>query len=270
MRLKLKTRHCAGERRCEREIAAAVSFLTGQPFVTTLCRCGGEQKEKVCSYRCAVKNRLTLDVTSAQLAKEGSAVCGDSESHWQLSGTRRALFISDGMGSGYKARQESEWTLKTVKTALFRGEGCDLAAGLVKNRMLMEREDELYATFDLCLIDSDRREAEFLKLGAADSYLCSKERGMKVIPGGNVKSKNGASLSGGREKLGRGDVIIMASDGVSAADTAIAAEEWLFPLVAAFERESAGALSDKILREAVKRGGGKVKDDITVTVAKVV
>ncbi len=268
--LRLKTRHCAGSRRCEREIAAAVSHLTGQDYVTTVCRCGDEPKEKICAYRCAVKSGLDLDVNSVQLTKEGSAVCGDSESDWDLCGSRRALFISDGMGSGYKAHQEAEWTLKTVKTALSRGEGRDLAAGLVRYRMLMDKADELYATFDLCLIDRDRREAEFVKLGAADSYLCSKERGMKVIPGVGEKREGAPPLRGGREKLSRGDVIIMASDGVSAADQDTAAEEWLFPLVAAGGGESAAGLGDRILREAVKRGGGKVKDDITVTVAKVV
>ena len=76
-----------------------------------------------------------------------------------------------------------------MKTALSRGEGRDLAAGLVRYRMLMDKADELYATFDLCLIDRDRREAEFVKLGAADSYLCSGERGMKVIPGVGEKRK---------------------------------------------------------------------------------
>ena len=74
-----------------------------------------------------------------------------------------------------------------------------------------------------------------------------------------------------KEELHRGDVIILASDGVSeASGDGKGAEHWLLPLIEESCEEASKVISERIANKAVLVGGGKVKDDITVTVAKVV
>ena len=267
--LRMKTRHCAGNRRCEREIAEAVSKLTGRAFRAAECRCGQREKGTACLYRCVSGDALRLDVGTVQMMREGSAVCGDASGEVILGGDREALLISDGMGSGPKAKKESEWTVGAVKAVLNSGYGKDFAAGLVRYRMMMDREEELYATMDLCLVDGGRRVADFVKLGAGDSYLCTPGRGIRVIAGGGGRSAP-LSPDASREEIARGDIIILASDGIGETADGMAVEEWLGPLLAETGDEGPKVIGDRILREAIAAGGGKVKDDITITVAKVV
>ena len=162
--------------------------------------------------------------------------------------------------------------MSIVEKVLECGFGRDYAAGLVRYMMLMERENDTYATVDLCIVDRIRREAEFVKLGAGASYLCSPGKGLKVIGG----EKDGTETSFlkpprvVREEIRRGDIIILASDGIAEAAEHRSAEDWLIPLVEENCREEPKLIGERIANKAVLVGGGKVKDDITVTVAKVI
>lgn len=269
--LQLKTRHCAGERRCGKEISDALARLTGKSYSLSECRCGKE-KNSPCMCRFMMGNGISLNVSSIQMTKEGSTVCGDTGAELTLADAKEALIISDGMGSGPKAKKESSFTVSIVEKVLECGFGRDYAAGLVRYMMLMDREEDTYATVDLCIVDRIRREAEFVKLGAGASYLCTPGKGMKVIGG----EKDGVETSFlkptrvVREEIRKGDIIILASDGIAEAAEHHSAEDWLIPLVEENCREEPKLIGERIANKAVLVGGGKVKDDITVTVAKVV
>ncbi len=181
--------------------------------------------------------------------------------------------ISDGMGSGPKARKESELTISLVKEVLECGFDRDFAAGLVSYLLLMDREGDIYATIDLCFLDLFRREAEFVKLGAGASYLCTPGKGMKVIYGQPMMIGFGgeAPTKSFKEEIRKGDIIILASDGIC--ETAEGREEpdsWLVSLIEENYEEEPKVIGERIASQAVKLGGGKIRDDITVTVAKVV
>ena len=273
LNLRLKMRHCHGRRNCGEIIADAIYHLTGKEYTAAECCCGGKESNFTCACRFVLRGSVNIDVSSVQLTKEGSAVCGDTNAEVALSEAREALMISDGMGSGPKARKESELTISLVKEVLECGFDRDFAAGLVSYMMLMDREDNLYATIDLCLLDLFRREAEFVKLGATASYLCTPGKGVKVIYGQSELGSFGAvqPARSFREEIRKGDIIILASDGIC--ETAVGSEEpdsWLVSLVEENYKEEAKIIGERIANKAVAIGGGKVRDDITVTVAKVV
>ena len=217
-------------------------------------------------------NGISLDVSSVQMTKEGSTVCGDTGSELTLADAKEALIISDGMGSGPKAKKESAFTVSIVEKVLKCGFGRDYAAGLVRYMMLMDREDDVYATVDLCIVDRIRREAEFVKIGAGASYLCTPGKGLKIIGGESVTSETSLLKPPkvAREELHKGDIIILASDGIAEAAEKGSAEDWLIPLMEENCREEPKIIGERIANKAVLVGGGRVKDDITVTVAKVV
>lgn len=269
--LDLKTRHCVGERRCCKEIASVIQHLTGKSYAAAECRCGSGYNQG-CVCRFVSGNAITLDTGSVQLMREGSTVCGDTQAEMALSEGKDVLMISDGMGSGPKAKKESEFTVSLVKEVLESGFGRDFATGLVRYMMLAERENDVYATVDLCVVDRIRKEAEFVKLGAGASYLCTPGKGIKVIRGesSNMEETFLKSPRAVKEEVQKGDVIILASDGVSeAAGEGMTSDDWLIPLIEESCNEAPKVIGERIANKAVMVGGGKVRDDITVTVAKV-
>ena len=269
--LRLKTRHCAGERRCSNEIASAIQHLTGKSYTAAECCCGDERGSG-CLCRFVSGNAISLDVSSVQLMREGSTVCGDTLAEMALSEGKDVLMISDGMGSGPKAKKESEFTVSLVREVLESGFGRDFATGLVRYMMLTERENDMYATVDLCVVDRIRKEAEFVKLGAGASYLCTPGKGIKVIRGEtlNIDEAVMKSPEAVRENVKKGDVIILASDGISEAAAEDGnPEDWLIPLIEESCKENPKVIGERIANKAVMIGGGKVRDDISVTVARV-
>ena len=269
--LRLKTRHCAGERRCGNEIAAAVQHLTGKAYRAAECCCA-EDRDHACVCRLVSGGAVDLDISSVQLMREGSTVCGDTRAEMVLAEGKDVLMISDGMGSGPKAKKESEFTVSLVKEVLESGFGRDFATGLVRYMMLAERDSDMYATVDLCTVDRIRKEAEFIKLGAGASYLCSPGKGIRVIRGEPLNTDEDLLRPPLpiKEDVEKGDLIILASDGVSdAAGEGRSAEEWLIPLIEESCGETPKVIGERIANKAVMVGGGKVRDDITVTVARV-
>lgn len=271
--LRLKMRHCRGRRNCGEIITEAVYSLTGKEYTAAECSCGGKDTNFICNCRFVLKGSVGIVVSSVQLIKEGSTVCGDANAEVVLSEAKEALMISDGMGSGPKARKESELTLSLVKEVLECGFDREFAAGLVSYLMLMDREDNTYATIDLCLVDLFRREAEFVKLGAVASYLCTPGKGVKVIYGqSNMVGFGGDQPTRSfKEDIRKGDIIILASDGIcETADGTEDPDSWLVSLVEENYTQEPKVIGERIANKAVTVGGGKVRDDITVTVAKVV
>ncbi len=271
IRLRLKTRHCDGKRPCGRQIAGAINHLSGLYYTVSDCCCGSRGEACVC--RLISGDAISMEVSSVQLTKEGSTVCGDTDAALLLPDAKEALIISDGMGSGAKAKKESQNTVEFIRKILDCGFEQDFVAALARHRLLLEREAELYATLDLCLIDRIRKKAEFVKLGAGASYLCTPGKGVKVIGGiafdGNTFFSAPAKRS--KEPLNPGDILILASDGLEEAISAgNGPDEWLIPLLADCCGDTPKAIGERIANHAVLAGGGKVKDDITVTVAKVV
>ena len=73
-----------------------------------------------------------------------------------------------------------------------------------------------------------------------------------------------------RENVKKGDVIILASDGISEAAAEDGnPEDWLIPLIEESCKENPKVIGERIANKAVMIGGGKVRDDISVTVARV-
>ncbi|MHB1314031.1 MAG: SpoIIE family protein phosphatase [Christensenellales bacterium] len=175
-----------------------------------------------CSMEMDIRGRRGLFFKTKSLQCHGAVfscpavdqtVCGDNYAMF-CAGRKRILCISDGMGNGPRAFLESDAVISLIRAFLHAGYDSKAMIRAI-NSLLMMREDETFATLDLCLMDMVTREAEFIKAGAAPSYLIRK---------GIVREINGASLPVGivREmkpavvscSLERGDVIVMASDGI--------------------------------------------------------
>lgn len=148
-------------------------------------------------------------------ARHGSTACGDSVTVKDLDG-KLLLALSDGMGSGVRARDESRRALALLSELMTVGFCMDDAADCVNSLLSRKGTGDMYATLDVILIDLENGTARLKKYGAPSSYVL---RGSKLyslyseaLPLGILET---AESRGRSIRLKSGDTLIMMSDGVA-------------------------------------------------------
>ncbi|MDY4192320.1 MAG: SpoIIE family protein phosphatase [Oscillospiraceae bacterium] len=240
------------------EAAAAVELSEicgeefGLPSVT--------QTEGKARLMFAPKPRYGLAFGAKQLARGGARVCGDDFELVRDGRSRAHIILSDGMGSGGRAAVDAVMTTGLLKRMLQAGFRFDAALRLLNSALLVKSEEESLSTVDIVSFDLYTGQIEFLKAGAAPSY---------VLRGHGVARVEAASLPAGIlpevsfEKntinLREGDTVIMVSDGaVSAGDG------WLTEMLKSSAALPVQELADEIAAAAKLRAQGLQDDDITV------
>lgn len=196
-------------------------------------------------------------------AKRGSAASGDSVTVKDIEG-KLLLALSDGMGSGVRAREESRRALGLLSELMAVGFCIDDAAECVNSLLSKNGTGDMYATLDVMLLDLENGTARLKKYGAPSSYVLRGNRLYSLYSEALPLGILGNAESRGRSiRLHSGDTLIMMSDGVA---DALGAGLY-------------GAITDNVLSfgdpelaarsllEAAKSAGGA--DDMTVLVCRV-
>ena len=159
--------------------------------------------------------RLSAFFAGAVKGKDGNALCGDSIVHFSTPEGRYYAAISDGMGSGAAAKADSSMTVNLLKCLLTKNFDGKTAMRAVNSAMRSSGPDASFATVDMLALNLHNGAAEFIKAGAAPSFV---RRGDAVFE--ITSSTLPAGLSSGGEydrtrfTLKKGDVVVMMSDGV--------------------------------------------------------
>jgi stage II sporulation protein E len=196
----------------------------------------------------------------ASCGKDGKTVCGDTSSAFRGEGGKYIMTISDGMGSGKEAERDSMLTVSFLEKLLKAGFDKESALKLVNSVLMLKSNEETFATVDITVINLVTGLAEFVKAGAAPTYVkrgtSVYELGCSSLPAGILAE---ARFEKARCKLKESDMIIMASDGVTSVGSKL-----LTKIASDYKGESPAELAEIILNEAIKING-KV-DDMTVAV----
>ncbi|MBR4435423.1 MAG: SpoIIE family protein phosphatase [Clostridia bacterium] len=183
---------------------------TIRPIITGTAECLGE----IASFRENKKRSIVLKCGVHCLKKDGSDAAGDSALTASCDFGSVAV-ISDGMGSGRRARSESQMTVSLFSKLVGCGFSPSAAAECANALLVMRERGEMYATLDAALIDPVSAGLVAVKHGAPPSYII---RGStlytlysEALPIGAVE---GAKPAVFRERLRAGDALIMMSDGV--------------------------------------------------------
>ena len=223
-------------------------------------------------------------------------ISGDTAISSGLPDGSLALILSDGMGKGIRAAALSRAATSRLRKNLTGGMAPAHAIKEVNTFMVSHAKAENFATLDLLIIDRNTRKAKFYKMGAASSF---------VLRDGKVKMFEQAALPIGiipeirlthvALQLRPGDIVLMASDGITEAgreaaraileneagrevDAAAADRDidgtWLRELLeerapAELAGISARKLARWILAETVKQYGERERDDLTVAAIKI-
>lgn len=212
------------------------------------------------SYKLSMFTKTTyyLDVEIYQISKNENAPCGDYYDSFIDNKGNAYIVLSDGMGSGARARIDSAFVCDMLIKLLSAGTGEESAIEIVNASVMLKSSDESFATLELCKVDLYSGRVTVYKAGSADTYVkCGKEYSHLPSGGLPVGAEDVPSYKKYEFTLSSKDMIIMTSDGAELN------REWLY-------REM--AKPDTVLKELAKNvaqtakfhSGNKSNDDISV------
>lgn len=223
------------------------------------------------SGKCRIEGTPVLRVASGavRLPQRGSHISGDAYIGAPLGVERYLMVLSDGMGVGRGAAIESRQCVNLIQSLLNAGFTTEVAVETVNSVFLLRSPEETFATVDIALMDLCTGRAEFVKIGAAPSYL---KRGSDVtvvkaasVPVGIV---NQVQVEPEFRVVRPGDFIIMITDGVwDACKEGVDKERWLVDHLSREISTDPEEMADSLLARAreLRPDAG---DDMTVLVAR--
>ncbi len=161
------------------------------------------------------EDKYIITVGKARIAKDRVSVNGDSLLEQKLDDGKIALAISDGMGTGVKAKKYSELVINMLQKLLGAGFKKKETLELVNSTILSLASQEEYATIDMCILDLFSGNAEFIKNGACPTFIKNGKNVEKVeamcLPAG-INEKPDTTIFD--KDLNDGDIIVMITDGI--------------------------------------------------------
>lgn len=206
------------------------------------------------------RSRLGFVYGSATMGANKQLVNGDCFSVTLLPQKRVMLSVADGKGHGSFAQRTSNLTMKLIEQFCTIGINADTTIESV-NQVLSFNSSENFTAVDLCVVDCDSGEANFIKLGSTPTVIkrggLAKAIVSEDLPLGVCKF---AKCKISAEQLLPGDTIVMASDGVFDCFGDIKAFAGYINNENIINMDE---LAKRILNEAIRRNNGKVADDLT-------
>jgi stage II sporulation protein E len=261
---------CGGARSCVSIIDRVVTDAVGRRMVRGSAECT-RSRDGSCCLKYVEAENLKLTTGIAKLPKYGSNISGDSFTFMNSGNGRYMLALSDGMGTGYGAAAQSKATVNMLESLLESGFDKDMAVNLINSVLVLKSEEDSSCTIDLTTIDLFSGEVEFIKIGAAPTYL-KKTGKVDIIRSASLPAGilPGIDAELAHRKVEGSDMVIMVTDGVIDSLTGDEpGERRLMKLIQELESLNPQQVADSILAEANKCCDNKPCDDLTVLVAKV-
>lgn len=202
------------------------------------------------------RTALSARIGAFQLPKGQNNVCGDCyDTFTDASGTLYVI-LSDGMGTGSRARVDSAMACSVLSKLLKGGISLPAALETVNNVLMVKSADESFATLDICRLDLNSGECVVYKAGAATTYIKSANKLVRATLSSPPAGLGGKlTVPAQRFTVGAGDVIVMTTDG------AVLDEQWLSRELS--QRVEPCELSERIAKAARAAENGR-DDDISV------
>jgi len=266
--VRITMQSCKGDKPCG-DIPALLKRCMGIKFQLNAKSCS--LPAKGCSMEYLPIPPLRAVCHASCKIKEGQSVCGDSFSLLELPQGKYLAAISDGMGSGAEAASESENAVAMLET-LCLGQmdircACDTVNQLLQ---LRKKSPESYSTMDACILDLAGGYCSWGKIGAVPGY---------VMRSGRVQTVSGESLPLGilgsvtpsitDKTIKEGDVLLLVSDGVYDAMVDDCSDR-IAQELSALRDGNPSQISSHIVKQALKRCGGRARDDMTAIAIRIV
>jgi len=202
----------------------------------------------------------------ATRTKTGSNSSGDCYSVIKINDGKYLFALCDGMGSGEKAEQTSSTAIGLVENFYKAGFDREIIISSV-NKLLSLGRDDVFSALDLCVVDTRNGVADFIKMGAPESFVKHRETIDKVeigaLPLGIIQNAESKSK---QMFLTSGDKIILVTDGITDGFNNM---DNLLDYINNLTNTNPQELAEKIIEKTLEINQNIAKDDMTVLVAKV-
>lgn len=261
---------CAGKRVCIKDIEPVVSKVLQKKMERDRAYCRIKEDTNICCFKLieSVKFRITTGI--AREVKDKGGISGDNYSFLELSSGQQMMVLSDGMGTGPAAAAESSTAVNLLEKYLEAGFDRKLAIKAINSVMVLNSPDDDYATIDLAIVDLYTGEAEFVKIGAASTFIKRMDGSIDAINSSTLPMGilNEVDMEYKSTKLNHGDLLIMLTDGIQ--DSGRTGEhEWITGALEEIKSRNPQQVADELLQRAKQRNDGKIEDDMTVMVSKI-
>ena len=205
----------------------------------------------------------------SEVTKSKSDMSGDSNLNIRLKDGKYLVAISDGMGSGKKAKKSSMQTLRLLENLLLSGFDKNTSLELI-NTSLVNQNKEIFSTLDIAIVDLYLGKIEFIKSGACPTYIKSKKKVQIIkansLPAGILEESNIQIFD---KDIESGDIMLMCSDGILDSNIEYKNKElWIKYMLEDIETSNTQKIADIILNEAIDNNYGTAKDDMSIIVCK--
>lgn len=206
----------------------------------------------------------------ARAAKRDEILSGDSFSFLYPESGETVLLLSDGMGSGEAASRDSEAVISLLEQFLSAGFNEKTAVRLINSVLLLRTEGKSYSTVDISIINPYAGTCEFIKLGAAATFI-KRESWVESVASETlpVGMFHETDYDTKEKKLYDGDYVIMMSDGIPEA-LGERMEEVVFAAGKEKTDRTPQRVAGEILKAALELCEYRPKDDMTVLVAELI
>lgn len=198
--------------------------------------------------------------------RPGEAVSGDNFSVFWLPEGHFIAGLSDGMGSGVQACTQSETVLDLLEQFLEAGFSKETAVRMINSSIVLQPDTKVFSTVDIASIDLYTGVCEFLKIGAALSFL-RRENSVECIRGGGlpVGVNSQLVLEPYRLRMYDGNLLFLVTDGVVSALPPGQEEDLLREMIWALPPGTPAEMAERLMEQVQAYGGAA--DDMTVLVA---
>lgn len=211
------------------------------------------------------RSALTVQVGLWQKAMKEGTVCGDTVSVIPKRNGSATVILSDGMGTGSRAKIDSNMTCSIMEKLIYSGFDFDSALKIVNSSMIIKSTDESISTIDALRVNLFNGKAEFYKAGAGITFI---RRGNEItvieapsLPIGIIRN---IEFFKAEKELQAGDIVLLLSDGATVGDCG-----WINDELLSWNTGSMNDLACHIVRLANLRTDENCRDDITAVAIKI-
>lgn len=220
---------------------------------------------------CKSADKFVIEIGQAIAIKDGNKISGDSLLHTKLQDGKYLIAISDGMGSGERAKKSSQIVVNMLQKLLNTGYNKESSIDLINTNLLNVSQD-VYATLDVAIVDLFKGNIEFIKAGCAPTYVKNNKKVQIIksasLPTGIVKNNSKDVIE---RKIEDEELIVMCSDGIIDSNVEYKNKAlWVKYLLEDMENTNPQKCADILLNEAVDNNYGNIKDDMSVLAFKII
>ncbi len=203
----------------------------------------------------------------AQMIREGKSRSGDNYSFLKTNCRNSVMILADGMGCGAEAGKDSTMVVELLEQLLDSGFEEASVVRLLNAVLVLKSEQVKFTTLDLGILNLYTGNCEFIKAGAATTYIkrknwvesiASTSMPLGVIDRIEYETKH--------KKLYPDDYVIMLSDGALDCIGLKEREEYMEQLIAGMREKSPQEMANTLLQGILKSPGYTARDDITILV----